>query len=342
VGEGVLLKGRIGVVAIGRNEGERLRICLTSLVGQVDTLVYVDSGSTDGSVALANEMGALVVELDRAVPFTAARARNVGVAKLCEVAPGIELVQFVDSDCEVVGGWMERAEREILADPGLAVVCGRRRERHPQASVYNRLCDIEWDTPTGYGTACGGDALMRVAPVRQVGGYNPDIIAGEEPELCLRLRQKGWKILRLDAEMTLHDAGMTHFSQCWRRSLRAGHAYAEGAARHGHEPERHSVRNSRSIWFWGLALPVAALGFTPLTGGASLLLFGGYAVLGLRIFRSKRRQGLSGSDAGLYAVACLVGKLPQAVGQLLYWKKRLTGQRGGIIEYKGPPVRGRI
>jgi GT2 family glycosyltransferase len=340
--EGAFLKGRIGAVAIGRNEGERLLVCLTSLVGQVDTLVYVDSGSSDGSVALANKMGALVVELDREVPFTAARARNVGVAKLCEAAPSIELVQFVDGDCEVVGGWMERAEREILADPELAVVCGRRRERYPHASVYNRLCDIEWDTPTGYATACGGDALMRVAPVRQVGGYNPDIIAGEEPDLCLRLRQKGWKILRVDAEMTLHDAAMTHFRQWWRRALRAGHAYAEGAARHGHEPERHSVRSSRSIWLWGLTLPVAALGFAPLTGGASLWLFGGYAVLGLRIFRSNRRRGLSGGDARLYAAACVVGKVPQALGQLLYWKRRLTGQRGGIIEYKGPPVSGRI
>ncbi len=311
-------------------------------MGQVDTLVYVDSGSTDGSVALASKMGALVVELGREVPFTAARARNVGLSKLCEAAPGLELVQFVDGDCEVIGGWMERAEREILADPELAVVCGRRRERYPQASVYNRLCDIEWDTPTGYATTCGGDALMRVAPVRQVGGYNPDIIAGEEPELCLRLRQQGWKILRVDAEMTLHDAAMTHFRQWWRRALRAGHAYAEGAARHGHEPERHSVRSSRSIWLWGLALPLAALGFAPLTGGASLSLFGGYAVLGLRIFRSNRRRGLSGSDAGLYAVACVAGKVPQALGQLLYWKNRLTGQSGGIIEYKGPPVSGKI
>jgi GT2 family glycosyltransferase len=210
------LKGRIGAVAIGRNEGERLRVCLISLKGQVDTLVYVDSGSTDDSVAMAKEMGALVVELDRGVPFTAARARNVGFSTLREAAPDIELVQFVDGDCEVVAGWLERAEREILAEPELAVVCGRRRERYPNATVYNRLCDLEWASyPFGYAGACGGDALMRVAPVRQVGGYNPDIIAGEEPELCLRLRQRGWKILRVDAEMTLHDAAMTRFGQWW-------------------------------------------------------------------------------------------------------------------------------
>jgi GT2 family glycosyltransferase len=333
------VKTRSGAVVIGRNEGERLRSCLTSLVGWVEPLVYVDSGSTDGSVALAKALGALVVDLDTTVPFTAARARNAGFARLREAAEGVEFVQFVDGDCEVVGGWLDRAERELIADPELAVVCGRRRERHPDASLYNRLCDLEWDTPIGYARACGGDALMRVAAVSKVGGYNPDLIAGEEPELCLRLRQAGWRVLRVDAEMTLHDAAITRFRQWWRRTLRSGHAYAEGAARHGHEPERHSVRNVRSIWFWGLGLPITALGLAPITAGASLLAFGGYPVLGGRIFLDNRRKGRSAGDSTLHAAACVVGKVPQAFGQLLYWRKRLTGVRGGIIEYKGPERR---
>ena len=50
-----------------------------------------------------------------------------------------------------------------------------------------------------------------------VGGFNPAVIAGEEPELCVRLRQAGWKIHRLDAEMTLHDAAMTSWRQWWKR-----------------------------------------------------------------------------------------------------------------------------
>jgi GT2 family glycosyltransferase len=323
-------------VAIGRNEGERLRRCLASLVGRVQALVYVDSGSTDGSVALATQMGAVVVEIDRAVPFTAARARNAGFTRLCSEVPDLELVQFVDGDCEVAGDWLERAQNELFADPKLAVVCGRRRERHPEASIYNRLCDLEWDTPIGYADSCGGDALMRAERVREVGGYNPDLIAGEEPDLCLRLRQRGWKIRRVDAEMTLHDAAMTRFRQWWRRTLRAGYAFAEGAARHGREPERHWVRDTRSIWFWGVGVPLCALGLAPATGGASLILFGGYLALAVRINRKSRKRGLSVADARLYAAACVVGKWPQALGVLLYWTRRLTGRRGAIIEYKNP------
>ncbi|HEY4186204.1 MAG TPA: glycosyltransferase [Polyangia bacterium] len=330
------MNAQVGAVAIGRNEGARLQRCLTSLVGEVGLVIYVDSGSTDESVAMARRLGAVVVEIERGVPFTAARARNLGFAKLRATAPALALVQFVDGDCEVDPGWWARAVRAIDENPQLAVACGRRRERFPDASPYNRLCDLEWDTPVGFADSCGGDALMRVAAVERVGGYNSDLIAGEEPDLCLRLRQSGWKIARLDAEMTLHDAAMTRFGQWWKRTLRAGYAYAEGAARHRGEPEKFWVRETRSNWFWGLGVPATALVLAVPTFGLSLVLGGGYLVLAARTYQATRRRGVSAAEARLYTVACVVGKLPQALGQALYWSKRLRGKRAAIIEYKNP------
>ena len=324
-------------MVIGRNEGERLRRCLSSLAGRVTLVAYVDSGSSDGSVELAREMGFLTVELDRRLPFTAARARNEGFFRLLESAPGLEFVQFVDGDCEVVNGWLERAERELSADPGLAVVCGRRRERHPERSVYNLLCDLEWDTPIGPATFCGGDALMRVEAVRAVNGYDPSLIAGEEPDLCYRMRRLGWRVVRIAAEMTVHDAAMTRFSQWWRRELRAGHAFAEGAARHGGESERYYVKNVVSNWFWGLGVPTAALALAIPTVGLSfgfVLLV--YARLCFRIYRAARGRGLSPAHARRYGLFCTIGKVPQAIGQTLYWYRRITGRQGRLIEYKGP------
>lgn len=327
----------IGVVVIGRNEGERLRRCLASVRQRAERVVYVDSGSTDGSVAMAEEMGTDVVSLDTTQPFTAARARNVGLARLREIAPALELVQLVDGDCEVCEGWLEKAAAAMAGDPGLAVVCGRRRERHPEASVYNRLCDIEWDTPIGPAEQCGGDALMRTRALDEVGGYDDALIAGEEPDLCLRMRQRGWRILRIDAEMTLHDANMTRFDQWWRRSIRAGWAYAEGSARHGREAERFWVREARSNWFWGVGVPVAALGMALPTAGLSLGvgLGGGYLLLWRRVKKAMLARGLSEEDAALYARYTALGKVPQGLGQLRYWRARLAGRRQGIIEYKG-------
>jgi GT2 family glycosyltransferase len=328
---------RTGVVTIGRNEGERLRRCLASMADAGGRIVYVDSGSTDGSVPWARAAGAEVVELDLSVPFTAARARNAGFERLIQLEPGTEYVQFADGDCEMLPGWIRRAERELDADPKVAAVCGRRRERHPEASVYNRLCDIEWNTPPGPTKACGGDVLMRVSALRESGGFNPDLIAGEEPELCVRLRRHGWTILRIDADMTLHDASMTRFGQWWRRNIRAGHAYAEGAALHGGPPERHWVKEVRSNWFWGAALPVLALGAAWPTRGLSLILVAGYLLQAWRISRSMRARGFAARDARTHAFYTVLGKVPQMLGQVKYRWGRLRGKRSRLIEYKSGP-----
>jgi len=146
-------------------------------------------------------MGADVVALDMDLPFTAARARNAGVDALMAMPTPPDFVQFIDGDCELQPGWIETALAFLQKNPEAAVACGRRRERFPEASVYNRLIDLEWDTPVGQASACGGDALMRADAVQQAGGFNPNLIAGEEPELCVRLRAAGWQIWRLDAEM---------------------------------------------------------------------------------------------------------------------------------------------
>jgi GT2 family glycosyltransferase len=325
----------IGAVAIGRNEGQRLERCLWSLVGRCACVVYVDSGSTDGSVELATGLGAHVVNLDPSVPFTAARARNEGAAKLLAVAPQTQFIQFVDGDCEMAESWLETATTALHDNPAWAVVCGRRRERHPEASVYNLLCDIEWNTPVGEALACGGDALIRTEAFQQVGGFNPSVVAGEEPEMCVRIRQHGWKIVRLDAEMTLHDAAMTRFGQWWKRNVRAGHAYAEGNAMHGAPPERHWAREVRSNWFWGAIMPIVMLALAWPTWGISLILLAGYAVLYLRVRRNAIARGIDPRHASAYARFVVLGKFPQALGQLKYTLGRMTGRRSRIIEYKG-------
>jgi GT2 family glycosyltransferase len=324
----------IGVVAIGRNEGTRLHQCLASVAGRAAAVVYVDSGSTDSSVADARRMGMEVVVLDLTQPFTAARARNEGFARLMAVAPHIEFVQFVDGDCEVVAGWLELAQRTLAEHPRIAIVAGRRRERFPEASVYNALCDVEWDTPVGETTWCGGDAMIRASALAAVGGYDASIIAGEEPELCFRLRQKDWTIFRLDAEMTLHDAAITRFGQWWKRCVRAGHAFAEGAAMHGDTPERYCVREVRRGWIWGFIVPLLALLPAWPTRGLSLLLLLGYPLMALRVYRAAALRGLAPRLSRRLAFFTMLAKFPQACGQLKFTLARLRGRKTRIIEYK--------
>jgi len=311
----------IAAIVIGRNEGARLVSCLDALQG-VASLVYVDSGSTDGSVAAAQARGAQVVSLDLSQPFTAARARNTGLAHLSQ---DIELVQFLDGDCVMQDGWLSQAQAFLNAHPDVAVVCGRRREVHPGASVYNRLIDAEWDTPVGEALACGGDALMRVDALRAVGGYRDDLIAGEEPEVCLRLRQAGWRIWRLEAEMTAHDAQIMRLDQWWQRSKRAGHAFAEGAALHGALPERHWVAETRRALVWGLAIPAGILLLTVAIGPVGLLALLIYPV---QVARLARRGGLA------WAFFSVLGKFSETRGALGFYWRRLSGGQKRLIEYK--------
>ena len=318
----------IAAVAIGRNEGSRLKSCLKSLISQgAKPVIYVDSGSTDGSVTMARDLGADVVELDLSTPFTAARARNAGFARVLKLAPDTHLVQFIDGDCELSEGWLDAARTAIEADPELAVVCGRRRERFPEASVWNRMIDREWDTPVGEARACGGDALIRRAALDEVGGYRDDLIAGEEPEMCFRMRGKGWRIRRIDAEMCLHDAAMTKLSQWWQRARRAGHAYAEGAALHGAGPERYKVAETRRALIWGTGVP--------LLGGILVVFVSVWGILApFLVWGAQISRLILKGETPPRAVFLTFGKLPEAQGVLGYWWGRLSGHRRGLIEYK--------
>jgi hypothetical protein len=275
-------------------------------------------------VPAAQTAGADVVALDMALPFTAARARNAGLAALSTDPP--DFVQMVDGDCTVDAGWVAAGLGGFADRPSAAVICGRRRERFPQASVYNAMADHEWNTPVGQARACGGDALMRYGAVMAVGGYRADLIAGEEPELCLRLRAAGAEVWRIDAEMTLHDAAITRMGQWWRRMVRSGHAFAEGTSLHG---PGHWGPETRRALIWGAGLPVvvaAAVAVHPL----GWLLALAYPA---QIIRLARREEFS--RAGwIWAAFTVLGRFAEARGALGFYANRLLGRRRALIEYK--------
>lgn len=319
----------IAAVAIGRNEGERLRRCLTSLVEQAERVVYVDSGSTDDSVQMARGMGVQVVELDTSVPFTAARARNAGFEALKPDLP--DYVQFVDGDCGVQAGWLAIAAAELDARPELGIVTGWRREIHPERSVYNAIADFEWHRPAGEIAACGGDMMVRAAEFDALGGFNPVVIAAEDDEFCARMRKSGKTLWRLPQQMTMHDANMTRFSEWWRRAVRSGHGFAQVGALH---PE-HFVAERKRVWVFGAILPAITL--AGLAAGFWPVLLIAAAAYGLSYFRTVsglQREGLTRAEAKRLSVLLSLSKIPNFWGMLTYYKRRMTGAEMRLIEYK--------
>lgn len=323
-------KSLTGIVIIGRNEGERLQNCIASIPKEFrDRTVYVDSGSTDDSIYHANNQGLITLSLDLSQPFTAARARNTGFKHLLEKFPDLQFVHFIDGDCTFADGWLEHALNYLENNARVALVCGRRRELYPDASIYNWLCDIEWNTPVGISDACGGDFLVRAECFRQIDGFNADLIAGEEPELCYRLRRKGKIIVRLDHDMTLHDANMHSFRQWFRRNMRSGYAFAEGVFMYLGNPDGYWRKELIRIFFWGMLLPTIIFAASIINKWYSLF----WLIYPLQATRISLKGHAKRKDIR-FGIFMVLGKFPEALGTLNYLINRLTKTRRKLIEYK--------
>lgn len=341
-----MLGDTLGLVVIGRNEGVRLKHCFESLLEFDLPTIYVDSNSTDGSVSLAKGVsfakgqGVKVLELDPSKPMSAARARREGFRQLLDEHPELEFVFFVDGDCQVDADWPAQAVDFLRQHKDVAAVCGRRREQHPEHSVYNRLCDYEWDTPIGEAQAVGGDAIYRCTAYREAGEFDASVPAGEEPELCKRLRDRSWKIWRLDAEMTVHDAAITQLGQWWKRQFRTGYA--------GYDVERRFQlgifdRNLKSACFWGLCVPLFAI-----LAAVALAWFAygwwAFACLSvatlvvllqtLRIARRTKSQNHTWKHSLQFGFFTMASKVPIILGVVRQILETALGKQARLVEYK--------
>jgi GT2 family glycosyltransferase len=332
--------GLVSVVVIGRNEGARLERCLAAVAamardGFETETIYVDSGSSDGSVALAERMGATTVALNAARP-TAAMGRNAG----WRIARG-SIVLFLDGDTVLHLRFVADSLGEFT-QPEVAVVWGHRREMFPQATIYNRVLDLDWIYAPGWTLFCGGDALFRRAVLETTGGFDETLIAGEEPELCRRILGLGFRILHVDRAMTGHDLGITRFSQYWRRAARAGHAYAEVSERFRGTAQpfwlEDAKRNRRR------ALALIAILMLGVAGGAidrtgfpwpPLMFEGALAVLFLRTAWKARWKSSDRAAVLMYGVHSHLQQIPIFLGQMEFFWNRWRGKRAGLVEYKG-------
>lgn len=327
----------VSVVVIGRNEGARLERCLRSVEaadwrGVNHEVIYVDSHSVDGSPARAAALGARVLSLGDVKPCAAA-ARNIGWR--AALAP---LVLFLDGDTELHPAFVQRAGAVLLSDARLAGVWGHRRESRPQQSIYTRVLDLDWVFAPGRVDYFGGDVLVRREALAQAGGFDDAQVAGEEPELCRRLRALGWEIEHIDAPMTRHDLAITTARAWWTRAERAGLAYAQVADRFKHTEDPLWQREARrNVVHAGalLALPPLALlllVLQPLAAAALAL-----AVLGLWARSARRCRWKCPDEPGLawaYAAHSHLQQLPILAGQWRWWRLQRRRVAPTLIEYK--------
>ena len=330
---------RVGVVVIGRNEGERVRRSLTSVQALDLPVVYVDSASTDGSLEWATERGIESVAL-QGERLSAAISRNAGLQRLLELHPQLEWVQFLDGDSELERGWIDQAAERLERAPRTAIVCGRLNELDFETSAYRRLCQVEWTWPDGENVSCGGIFLGRVSALREVGGFNEALRVGEDPELCARLWSAGWSIERLPVAMAVHDSAMVRFGQWWTRQVRAAYGsldVAQATRLRTQGLQAASCLLWTVVWSLGV-LAGAACWLAPLPMPAKVLAVSFFPALwvlqALRIARKTRSHGNDWITSLLFGAFALIAKWAHLQGLVLYVHDRARRRGSREIDYK--------
>jgi hypothetical protein len=327
----------LSVVVIGRNEGDRLGQCLQAVAnmdreGFEVEVIYVDSGSMDGSIALAKAAGVHTISLISERP-SAALGRNAG----WQAASGT-VILFLDGDTVLHPRFVCDSLPEFASEE-IAVIWGHRRELYPRRSFYNRTLDLDWIYKPGLTPFCGGDALFRRHVLEQTGGFNETLIAGEEPDLCRRIRNLGYKILHVDRPMTGHDLAIFGWEQYWKRAVRAGHAYAEVSerSRGSNAPLwQDAARGNRRRALVILGSVMAAIAVSALLRDVwpllAVALF--LATLSVRSAWLARWKSDDVVALLLYGAHSHLQQIPIYMGQLQYRRNQRKGRRATLIEYK--------
>ena len=192
----------ISVVVIGRNEGARLDLCMESIRSALGVLaheiVYVDSRSTDDSVARAKAGGARCFLLGEE-KTTAGLGRFVGAKE----AKG-EYLLFLDGDMQLQPGFCEKAMM-AMASRGYDGCTGIRED------LYLRDGEVVGQNENYFGCTqeriapeFGGALFLKKEALEKAGGWSTDAVACEEAELHARLRAAGCAIAELPVPMIVH------------------------------------------------------------------------------------------------------------------------------------------
>ena len=200
----------VTVAVCSRDRPVQLAGCLAAVRAALrpqDGLLVVDSASVDGRTrAVAREAGAQVLRAD--LPGLS-RARNLALS-----AATTEVVLFTDDDCRPRPGWVAAVASAFAADPRVGFVTGRVLAEGDGAptAVHDEPEPRRLDAGTPLEQmGHGANMAVRVAAVREIGGYDPwlgagaEFRAGEDTDVYRRLVDAGWVGRYVPGAAVAHD-----------------------------------------------------------------------------------------------------------------------------------------
>ncbi|MEZ4664407.1 MAG: glycosyltransferase [Caldilineaceae bacterium] len=185
-------------------------------------IILVDSASTDATIERAQKYPIRIIQLQAEQRLTAAAGRHIGYKH----SSG-QLILFLDGDMELDPAWLPKALSVMENHPDIAVVSGLIIDL-PKDAVSpgpNRTKAVH-DQEFFAVKYTGGAAMHRRRVIENVGDFNPYLYSDEEPDLCIRIRQQGHRIVRLYHPMVNHytdpPGGIWSLVGRWRRNLYLG------------------------------------------------------------------------------------------------------------------------
>ena len=201
---------KLSVVLISHNQAWNIGRLIESVLRETSSLdevevVLVDSASSDQTTAVALEYPVRVLKLRADQRLSSHAGRYVG---FCQTSG--DNVLFLDGDMELYGGWLAKALSVMNKEEDVAVVDGPRidvptsTKSHAEVAHYKPSPFYEdWDSTTDT-TKVGGAALYRRSVLNRVGPFNPWLRSDGEPELCMRIRHFGFRVVQLGHPVVYH------------------------------------------------------------------------------------------------------------------------------------------
>lgn len=183
----VSMKKDISIIIPCLNENLSIGPVLISLmeelkdIGKSYEIIVVDNGSTDGSQETSMLHGALVVTC---LEKTVSSLRNYGVS----ISSG-DLIVFIDADVLVQRGWGNELNACFDKIVKNKIITGSKCTCPQDINYLLRSWYVSIGNDrrnTHIGT---GHMFISLCSFNSIGGFNPELISGEDYEFCIRAKE---------------------------------------------------------------------------------------------------------------------------------------------------------
>lgn len=236
-------KIKISILIPVYNAAKTLAACLDSVVSQMGDdceLIVLDNNSTDSTSSIINDFSRRYFFIHPL--FLKERGRGRARNACLEAARG-EIIVMIDADCIACSSWLTAITAPLISKEALAV---SGFEQAATDNYWTRMRQkgdeefIKTKIESGYINHVDTKNFAILANLLRELGFDADLIAYEDWDLFLRLKQRGVKILFKPEIVVSHYHNASALS-LWRTQILRGQEVGKIVVKYKNKPEFQSL-----------------------------------------------------------------------------------------------------